>query len=271
VPPLAALVGRASQQWDPAVERVILGTGEAGQVASIIEAFVSARCGSIDDAVFYRPGVGIVAGLRLSDDTEVVVKIHRWSVSIARLTAIHKVQAFLDDGGLPVPRPLIEPEPLVDGIAIIEELRRGGRASGRDPVVRKALAEGLHAFISAAAPLVGMVDVGSPLLLRPVGAPLWFEPHDVRFDFDDTTAGAEWIDRLAAPKRRPLSGFVTRFFEVRGDGVVTGAGQYSAQVDQLLPVDVLVTRTFQNLSLLTYAEQKHVVVLLFDGSDRPEQ
>jgi hypothetical protein len=137
VPQLAALINNAPQEWDPAVERIILGTGEADEVASLIEDFDSARCGSIGDAVFYRPGVGIVAGLRLSDEAEVVVKIHRWNVSIARLSAVHKVQTFLADEGLPVPRPLNEPEPLINGIAIIEELRRGGRASARDPVVRK--------------------------------------------------------------------------------------------------------------------------------------
>jgi len=203
---LAALVRTASEDRDPAVERAILGTAQADKVASLIEAFVRMRCGPVRAALFYRPGVGIVAGLRLADDTEIVVKIHRWNVSIARLTAIHRVQAFLADQGLPVPRPLSQPEPLLNGIAIIEERRRGGRASGRDPVVRRSLAEGLYSFITAAAPLVGMVDVGPPLLLRPIGAPLWFEPHDVRFDFDATGAGAEWIDSLAALARHRLEG-----------------------------------------------------------------
>ena len=46
--------------------------------------------------------------------------------------------------------------------------------------------------------------MGRPLLLRPVGAPLWFEPHDVRFDFDGTAAGAAWIDELAGLARRRL-------------------------------------------------------------------
>jgi hypothetical protein len=66
------------------------------------------------------------------------------------------------------------------------------------------MAEGLHTFITAASPLVGHVDVGTALSLRPVGAPLWFEPHDVRFDFEGTAAGAEWIDRLAALARSRL-------------------------------------------------------------------
>ncbi len=214
VPQLVALVSNACEEWEPAVERAILGTGEANEIVTMIESFVGSRCGPISDGVFYRPGVGIVAGLRLNDGCEVVVKIHRWNVSLTRLAAVQKVQATRADEGLPVPRPLTEPEPLVHGIATIEELRRGARASGRDPAVRRAIAEGLHTFITAAAPLVGHVNVGTPLLLRPAGAPLWFEPHDVRFDFDRTAAGAEWIDSLAALARRRL--------EKAGSNVVIG-------------------------------------------------
>lgn len=204
MPQLVTLVSNACEKWDPAVEQAILGTGEANEIAAMIETFVGSRFGPISDGIFYRPGVGIVAGLRVNDDSEVVVKIHRWNVSIDRLAAIQKVQAFLANEGLPAPLPLTEPELLVNGIATIEELRRGGRASGRDPGVRRALAEGLHTFITAAAPLVGHVNIGAPLLLRPVGAPLWFEPHDLRFDFDGTAAGAEWIDSFAALARHRL-------------------------------------------------------------------
>lgn len=201
---LAALVSNACEEWDPAVERAILGTGDADEIATMIETFVVRHCGPISEGVFYRPGVGIVAGLRLVNGSEVVVKIHRWNVSFTRLAAIQKVQATLADEGLPVPRPLTEPQQLVHGICTVEELRRGGRASGRDPAVRRAIAEGLHSFIKAAAHLVGHVNVGTPLMLRSVGAPLWFEPHDVRFDFDGTAAGAEWIDAHAALARRRL-------------------------------------------------------------------
>src|ERR1700683_1834433 len=72
-------------------------------------------------------------------------------------------------------------------------------------------------------------------------------------------------------KSSAISDFFALVFEVRGHGVVAGTRQYSAQVDQLLSVDVLVTRTPEHLCLLADAEQKHVVVLLFDGSDRLEQ
>jgi hypothetical protein len=201
---LVTLVRNACEKWDPAVELAILGTDDAEEIATLIEAFVSLQCGAVSEGVFYRPGVGIVAGLRLVSGSEVVVKIHRWNVSLARLTAIQRVQAALADEGLPVPRPLATPERLGHGIATIEELRKGGGANGRDPAVRRVIAEGLRSFVSSAAPLVGEVDVGAPLMLRPAGSPLWFEPHDVRFDFEGTAAGAEWIDSLATLARERL-------------------------------------------------------------------
>ena len=103
---LVTLVSNAWEEWEPAVERAIFGTDDADEISALIQAFVTRQCGSIAEAAFYRPGVGIVSGLRLVNGSEVVVKIHRWNVSLARLAAIQSVQAALVDKGLPVPRPL---------------------------------------------------------------------------------------------------------------------------------------------------------------------
>ena len=204
MPSLEALITLASAGWDPAVEREIFGTADPPHIARVIEAFVSCRCGPVDDAIFYKPGVGIVAGLRLVGGSDVVVKIHRWNVSVDRLTAVQEVQAYGADLGMPAPRPLVGPEKVAGGIATVEELRSGSRANGRDPAVRRSLAEGLHAFVTTTAPLIGKVNVGRPLMLRPPDAPLWFEPHDLRFDFEGTREGAEWIDDLASLARTRL-------------------------------------------------------------------
>ncbi|HEY1445269.1 MAG TPA: hypothetical protein VGF51_10240 [Acidimicrobiales bacterium] len=72
-------------------------------------------------------------------------------------------------------------------------------------------------------------------------------------------------------RRRPASDFFALVFEVRRHGVVACARQQSAQVDQLLSVDVLAIWTPENLGLLADSEQKHVVVPLFDRSDCLEQ
>ncbi len=182
---------------------MIFGTDDAHDIAAMIEGLITERCGPIADAVFYRPGVGVLAGVRLVEGSEVVVKVHRDNVSAERLAAVHKVQALVAESGLPAPRPLVGSTKLAAGTAIVEELLRGTGANGRDPAVRRALADGLHGFVTTA-PLVGRVDVGSPHLARSSEAPLWFEPHDLRFDFEATSAGAEWIDALARLARRRL-------------------------------------------------------------------
>jgi hypothetical protein len=113
------------------------------------------------------------------------------------------VQRHLADAGLPAPRPLAGPKPLGRGIACIEEHRPGGSADGRQPSVRAEIATGLHRFIDASHGL-RRLDVGPPFLYRAAGAPLWPEPHSVRFDFERTAEGAGWIDDAAVEARSRL-------------------------------------------------------------------
>jgi hypothetical protein len=203
---LATLIRRASEAWDPAVERAVFGTADADQIENALVGFVADRLGPVGEAVFYRPGVGIVAGLRLADSSEVVVKVHRWNVSLARIAAVQQVQTHAASRGVAAPRPLVAPEPLGEGIATVEELVAGVAVDGHARPVRQAMAVGLEAFVAATVDLSGRVSVGPPLMLRPAGAALWPEPHDVRFDFDATAPGAGWIDELARLARRRLDG-----------------------------------------------------------------
>ena len=132
--------------------------------------------------------------------------MHRWNVSVERLRAVQAVQRHLHGIGLPAPRPLAPPTPLGTGLATAEEFLPGDRANGREPGVRRIIAAGLHDLIVGARALVGSVDVGAPLMIRRPGEPLWPVPHDLRFDFAATAAGAEWIDELATIARGRLAG-----------------------------------------------------------------
>jgi Phosphotransferase enzyme family len=201
---LASRIRRASQEWEPAVEAAIFDTVDPDEIEKMIFGFVAERLGSVERAVFYRPGVGVVAGLRLVGGAEVVIKVHRWNVSVDRLAAVQLVQAHMAARGLPAPRPLASPEPLGHGIATVEEMARGGPVDGHQPGVRRAVAVGLRRFIVAGTEIATPAALGPPLMMRPAGAELWFEPHDVRFDFSATSLGAEWIDELAALARSRL-------------------------------------------------------------------
>jgi hypothetical protein len=201
---LASLVRSAAERWEPGVERAIFGSGDPGDVADAIVEFVTGQLTLVEEAVFYHSGVGVVAGLRLVDGSEVVVKVHRWNLNMGRLTAVQHVQAYLASLGLPAPRPLRGPQSLGRGIATIEELAAGGTVDGHDRSVRQSLAVGLHSFVRASESLAASIDVGQPMILRPADSPLWPEQHDVRFDFNATAVGAEWIDEFATQARRRL-------------------------------------------------------------------
>jgi Ser/Thr protein kinase RdoA (MazF antagonist) len=204
---LADLVTASMARVGSHLEAAILGTTDAEKVAAAI-ASTCEPLGAIVDGLFYEAGVGLVVGLRLDGGTEVVVKVHRFHASLERLTACVEVQRHLHDAGLPAPRPLLAPRPLGDALATVEELRAGTSADGRSPEVRRSLAEELHRFIEAARPLVGHVALELDWSQRSPDDDLWPEPHDLRFDFAATAAGAEWIDDLArlAMARRHTDG-----------------------------------------------------------------
>lgn len=199
--PLHDLVQTSAVAWNADLERSVLGTGDPHEVARLIESYVGERLGhEVIDGIFYEPGVGIVAGVVLDDRREVVLKVHRWRVTIERLQAVQQVQAHLAASGLPAPEPVDAPAPLGDGLAVIESYRPGGRVDGHDEAVGTEVARQLHRFVATAAEL-GPLDVGRPAIEEPLPGSLYPEPHSVRFDFAATAAGAEWIDDVARAVR----------------------------------------------------------------------
>lgn len=186
----------ARSRFGGGIEEAIFGTADPAEVAQQIELFIGTTLGQIADAFFYTPGVGVVVGLRLEDNRLVVFKAHRWNVTLQRLAAVHELQVHLAGLGLPVPTPLVPPTPLLEGIAIVETYLPGDTADGHRPQVRNAMANMLRTFISAAGTMASLPAVGDRSTMRAPGS-LYSEPHDIRFDFDATARGAEWIDTLA--------------------------------------------------------------------------
>lgn len=184
---------------DRALERALFGTDDPEAVVELVEQCCHARVGAPAVLHSYTRGVGIVAVLGLVDGRDVVLKVHRWNASLERMTAVHAVQGRLAERGLPVPCPLAAPAPLGRGVATFASFLPGEAG----PWSRATVAAGLHRLVVAARDLDA--DVGEPLLHRRPGAPLWPEPHDLRFDFAATVAGAEWIDDLGRLARDRLA------------------------------------------------------------------
>jgi hypothetical protein len=195
------LQGTADEHSEP-LRVALFGTTDPESIAAVVAGFVASALCPIATPRFVRSGVGLVAGLELVDGRGVVVKVHRWNVTQSRLLAVHRVQQHLAGAGLPVPRPLVPPTPMGRGLATVEEMRSGRPADGHRPEIRRALAVGLADFVHEAGRMSPTPRVGRGFLGSESGDRLWGEPHDVRFDFDATREGAEWIDEVARWARR---------------------------------------------------------------------
>lgn len=203
---LRSLMATALGDWagEPLLERELFGTADAQRIADIVDNFCAEHLGArVAGYEFFASSVGSVHGLRLADERRVVLKAHRTGVSRKHLAAVQQVQTRLADSGFPAPRPLLGPTALGQGVAVVETLLdRGTPIDAHDSAARQLVAAGLARLIALAA---------SPASLR-VGLTewragldrLWREPHDARFDFVATNAGAEWIDQLAAQASRTL-------------------------------------------------------------------
>ena len=202
---LAELIADSHGRWMPKVVEAIFGTNDPVSVAEALTGAVAATFAvPVVAARFYEPGVGVVVGFELADGRAVVAKVHRATfLPLERLATITRLQADLVAAGVPAPAPLAGPLVLGDGWLTVEEHRDGDAADGCDPAVRRAMACALHDFVDAARAHSGSGWIGA-WPGEPAVDDLWPEPHDLRFDFLGTTAGAEWIDDAARGARATL-------------------------------------------------------------------
>jgi hypothetical protein len=181
----------AASLWpDPKVERSIFGTADPEAIwEQVLE-----TCPEAMGCFAFRVSIGALFGLELRDESRVALKIHTGAYSTSYLAAAQAVQEHLWRRGFPCPRPLGG-----RGRATLEEWREDGvYRDGHVAEVRRALAIAL-------ARLIELTDELRPLprLQRGFAFPrrvtqLWPTPHNVLFDFEATSAGAEWIDEIAA-------------------------------------------------------------------------
>jgi hypothetical protein len=166
--------------------------------AALREMEVSLLGAAIERTELFGAGVGCVHGGRLPDGRRVVVKLHAPRVSVPFLEAMQEVQRHLSADGFPCPRPLAGPLRFERATATAESLLDHGiDADAHDPAVRRVMAATLAWLIERCRPLDGL-DALRDHPMRVASGALWPVPHEPRFDFEGTTAGAEWLDRIAA-------------------------------------------------------------------------
>ncbi len=133
-----------------------------------------------------------------------MIKAHRPGTAAAFLTAMQRVQKTLAAEGFPCPEPLLPPTPIGRGVAVAESLiDRGGPADAHDPAIRRELARTLAQLVDRCRSMTRLEGLNRGNMELPPHQ-LWPRPHDGRFDFEATSAGAEWIDAVARAARRVL-------------------------------------------------------------------
>lgn len=180
-------------------ERAVHGTESVVELQAFLSAYAADRLGSPIAEVRFRAGrIDAVWGVELEDGREVVVKGHRPPAHLGTIAAARDAQRVLAAAGFPCPEPLSGPEEVEGRVLTAEVLLTGEAADGRDPVVRRLLAEGLVRHIELLR--------GRPDLLERVGrGPSWCHyqdgpwpvPHDPIVDFRATPAGYGWLDAYA--------------------------------------------------------------------------
>ena len=199
----------AESMWpDAPIERSIFGTDDPqaiwGQVLEL--------CPEAVGCFAFAVSVGALLGLRLRDGSRVALKVHV-KHRAERLEAVQRIQAHLFEGGFPCPRPLG-----VRGRATLEEWRDDGAyLDGHEPAVRRVVATQLAELVRRTDELD---DPGMEPYLPPPGGPLWPTPHNVLFDFEATSPGAEWIDEIAAAAKPVRDTRVGRLVVGHGDWTV---------------------------------------------------
>ncbi len=190
-----------SDPVDRLLARSILGTNDGDVITARVDEHCRAYMGgagvaSID---FVEFSVGAAFGLTLADGRRVFLKAWSPATSGALLRDAHAVQAFLAARGFPCPGVLARPRPFGDGHAAIMEYRdEGCDADANDPLIRGAMAATLARLVEQTAPLRDLPGLPRDLVPRDA---LWPVPHNALFDFAATTAGAAWIDQIAAASR----------------------------------------------------------------------
>jgi hypothetical protein len=122
-------------------------------------------------------------------------------------------------------------------------LDRGVPEDALDPVIRRGMSASLAELVDLCRSLGGLEELA---WTADPGDGLWGTPHDERFDFDATSAGAEWIDDLAREARpRMDSGpVVVGHTDWRAENMRFEDGRVSAVYDweslRRLPEPVLV-------------------------------
>lgn len=178
----------------------------------------------LQDVIFTGGRLKPVVGVRLLDGRNVVFKLYDQKADWAKLTATYEVQKFLFNNDYPCPRPVREPITLAGRFIMVEEyVQKGIAGKPHEPSYRRSMAKSLadQIFLMRRLPQQHTLRKPDPWMDYH-NTSLWPRPHDSAFDFESTSEGAEWIDKMAAEAKQIL-------LEPNDDQFVIGHGDWESQ------------------------------------------
>jgi hypothetical protein len=248
----------AASLWpDARVERSIFGTDDPEAIwAQVVE-----TCPEVKGCFEFKVSIGAMFGIELRDGSRVALKVHSDAYTRDYLAGAQRVQEHLWRRGFPCPRPLG-----VRGSATLEEWKDGGvYRDAHEPAVRRGLAVALARLIELTDELRPLPRLERGFSFPAPGGPLWPTPHNVLFDFEATSAGAEWIDDIASAARRICDEAVGREVVGHGDWVANHVRFEGAEPCVAYDWDSVETGLEPNLlgcSAATFTYMEHLPVEL---------
>ena len=217
----AALIQRNLDEWEtPCVELDIFGTGSAGRIAEIVDAFCREHLGSrLAGYLFCTTSVGSTHGVHLEDGREVVIKARPPQAANPHmkhdresLESVFSVTQWLHARAYPCPRPVLGPTRLAKGLATVEEyFVRGERGDASQPGCRKTIAAALAELIALLRRCEIDVNALRPF---PLGDALYPQPHGRIFNLRPTGPSRT----RAVSLRQRISSRTLRTMKMRADG-----------------------------------------------------
>lgn len=187
-----------------ALEVEVFGTANASLVAEVMSSIAVATTGErVSSGLWYRSSVAAVAGVRLGDGREAVVRGYQSSASEEFIEGVVRVQRHLADAGFPCPTPL-------GGAVTVAGVQGRAESMLPDPGPRRFTTSEMASSASGLAQMVGLAAGLAPAGLdrHPMAladTKLYPTPHAPLFDFEATATGAEWIDEIAAAARAGMT------------------------------------------------------------------
>jgi hypothetical protein len=181
----------------------IIGTSDPKAVISFINEFAAPHCDSkIEKILFLEPSAGAVFGFLLASGKKVILKLFNKNISHDYLLQMNDIQKIFYEEKYPAPAVLSPIFQFNRGYAGFYEFIEGNKENAHKSEIRDELALHLAKFSD-------IIDKHrflpmNTFMQESIKNKLWPTPHNVLFDLEKTTQGAEWIDSKAKVAKQIL-------------------------------------------------------------------